>query len=373
MKLCFITYKYPGEHNTTEFVFVKQLVDSIAAMGHECHVLAPFNFIHYKHFAVSKEEYQVGKGKVWVYRPAYLSFSNLRVLGCNLSFWTHKKAVAKAFRMMGCIPDVIYGHFWSSAYEGFKIAKKYHIPLFVASGESDIKRLFSPKADQTEFCDYVSGVICVSNKNKEESIELGLTSSDKCRIIPNAVNNSLFTVMNKNECRDRLGFPQAVFIVIFVGWFNERKGSKRVAEAIKRIKGEPVYSIFIGNGEMTPDCANSLYVGELPHDLIPVYLNAADIFVLPTLQEGCCNAIVEAMSCGLPVISSDLSFNKDILNDNNSVLVDPCNIDEISRAIELLRDDLDKRNRLSEGAIEMSKELTIDQRAKSIMNFIING
>lgn len=106
------------------------------------------------------------------------------------------------------------------------------------------------------------------------------------------------------------------------------------------------------------------------HDELANYLCASDIFVLPTLNEGCCNAIIEALACGLPVVSSNLSFNWDILNDSNSVLVDPNNIEEISCAIKRLKDDKIFRERLSSGAEKTASKLTIQQRAKRILNFI---
>lgn len=370
MNLCFITYKYPGKHNTSDYAFVKQLVDAIAQLGHHCFVLAPFNISHYRKLSESKEEYACGKGKVTVYRPGYLSFSNLHIGKFYPSKWTHKRALKKAFRMLDVRPDAIYGHFWVSAYNGYEYAKTNNIPLFVATGESEIERLFSFPDDQKAFSDYVSGVICVSSKNRDESISLGLTTAEKCAVFPNAVNAELFKKLDKKQCREQLNLPQDAFIIAFVGWFIERKGPQRVAEAIKRIQGKPVYSLFIGKGEQEPHCDNILFKGALPHDQVPLYLNAADVFVLPTLHEGCCNAVVEAMACGLPVVSSNLPFNWDVLDDTNSIMVDPNSIDELADAIRALRDDSLIRSLLAKGALKKAASLSIDKRAKSIMDFI---
>lgn len=370
MNLCFITYKYPGKHNTSDYAFVKQLVDAIAQLGHHCLVVAPFNISHYHKLYVSKEEYACGKGRVTVYRPGYLSFSNFHIGKFYPSKWTHTRALKKAFKMMDVRPDAIYGHFWNSAYDGFEYAKSNHIPLFVATGESEISRMFSFPKDQKAFSDYVSGVVCVSSKNRDESIALGLTTVDKCAVFPNAVNAELFRKMDKHHCREQLGLPQNAFIIAFVGWFIERKGPQRVARAIKQIQGKPVYSLFIGKGEQEPDCDNILFKGALPHEEVSVYLNAADAFVLPTLHEGCCNAVVEAMSCGLPIVSSNLPFNWDVLDDTNSIMVDPNSIDEISNAIIMLYDNRDLLLSLSDGALKKAESLTIDQRAASIVAFM---
>ena len=370
MNLCFITYKYPGKHNTSDYAFVKQLVDAIAQLGHHCFVLAPFNISHYRKLSESKEEYICGKGKVTVYRPGYLSFSNFHIGKFYPSKWTHKRALIKAFRMMEVQPDAIYGHFWNSAYDGYQYAKANNIPLFVATGESEVSKMFTLPTNQREFSDYVSGVVCVSSKNRDESIALGLTTAEKCAIFPNAVNAELFKKLDKKQCREQLGLPQDAFIIAFVGWFIERKGPQRVAKAIKQMQGEPVYSLFIGKGEQTPDCDNILFKGALPHDEVPFYLNAADIFVLPTLHEGCCNAVVEAMACGLPVINSNLPFNWDVLDESNSIMVDPNSIDELADAIRAMRDDSSKRTLLAEGALKKAESLSIDKRAKSIMDFI---
>ena len=92
--------------------------------------------------------------------------------------------------------------------------------------------------------------------------------------------------------------------------------------------------------------------------------------MLPTLAEGCCNAIIEAMACGLPIISSDLQFNDDILNEKNSIRIDSNNIDQIADAIRYLKDNPKVRETMSAASLEKAKELDIKNRAKKIIQFI---
>jgi glycosyltransferase involved in cell wall biosynthesis len=189
-------------------------------------------------------------------------------------------------------------------------------------------------------------------------------------VIPNAIDNKIFRLFDKHKCRKQFGISKDTFIVAFVGWFSERKGSRRVARALSLVnKVKPVYSFFIGEGTEDPVCPNILYKGKVKHDEIPIYLNAADVFVLPTQHEGCCNAIIEAMACGLPIISSDLPFNYDVLNHHNSILINPNNVENIKTAIMSLVMDEKLKNELSKGALETSSHLSITDRAITIISF----
>lgn len=369
MKILVLVEDYPDAKRSA-FPFVKQLVDEFTRQGHIIQVIAPYSITHNKSICKQKKTYRIGDCLVTVYRPLYITLSNLTICGYSLSSCMLQNAFHRGLKMVKEKPDFVYGHFWHSAYGGYKYAHQNRLPLFVASGESEIDFRADDK-QKTDFCNYSSGVICVSTKNKDESISLGLTDESRSVIIPNAIDSRIFKHLNKIECRNRLNLPQEAFIIIFVGWFINRKGVLRVCEAVSGIcMGDKVYSIFIGKGDENPICDNILYKGVVKHKDIPLFLNSADVFVLPTLKEGCCNAIVEAMACGLPIISSDLPFNKDVCDNSNSILVDPNNIEDIKDAIIKLRDNKELRNKLSEGSLKKASALSIDKRASAIIKFI---
>ena len=161
--------------------------------------------------------------------------------------------------------------------------------------------------------------------------------SDRCEInvFPNGIDTGLFEKFTKGEARKKLGIADEYFIVIFIGHFIERKGIGVLVDALNQL--DDVYAIFIGEGPISPDYARTLHKGPVKHEDINIYLSASDVFVLPTKAEGCCNAILEAMASGIPVVSSDLPFNNDILDESCSIRVDVTSSKQIASAINCLK------------------------------------
>lgn len=376
--ICVVTEGYPYKDDY-QFSFVSQLCEEFSRQNITVYVISPQSFLHVllgkeKRHPRYREEFH-GGSPIYVYRPYFLLLP-YRFMKFNDGSFKH--AVSRQFRKIKEKIDVCYGHFWNNAYYISEEAKKNNIPLFVASGEGNfdiLEKIYTSDKYQ-KFSKDVQGVICVSSYCKEFSIKYNLTSPDKCIILPNSIDHKLFHIKDKKELRRIYGIDENSFIVAFVGAFIDRKGSNRLSQAISILneEGLDIKSFFIGSGQgpenLRPTCSGVLYCGGLEHSKLPDYLNMADVFVLPTLNEGCSNAIIEAMACGLPIISSDKPFNHDILNESNSILINPLDIDETAHAISKLYHNFELRQRLSQGALKTSASLSLRERAKKIIHFI---
>ena len=374
MKICVIPSSYPNEDGVGN-TFVEQLVNAWTRMGHKCVVISPLNTFGNKR-AASYKEHEVkhlSTGQtVEVYRPRIWN-RNIPLFSLSTTKWLEQRAIERVIKSNSLSFDAMYCHFFASGINAWHYAHNHSIPLYIATGESTIRPRFQKPCfsfSWEKFRKDTNAVVCVSTKNLEECVSLGYADKEKCRVFPNGANLELFKPLDRHKCRQKLGYSDSDFISITVGEFSHRKGQRRVIEAIDTIREPSVKSLFIGQGEDLPDRDYILFKGRVSHNDLPMYLSAADVFVLPTLREGCCNAIIEAMACGLPIISSDRNFNYDVLNEHNSIMINPDDPSEISSAIKSLFDDETKKLELSDGALQSSKELSIDKRADNIMNYI---
>ena len=379
-RICVIADGYPSDKRVVN-AFVENLINEFVDKGIECTVICPKsinNVIKNRDFVEYRRTRVTTKGNsVTVYTPKFVSASVRKIGPINTAKITaenFKKAAARTFKKLFVKEkfDAIYAHFiFPSAITANYLSKKYNIPAFFAYGENgtySIDRLGD--AETQKRLDNISGIIAVSSENKNVLIKHSIASESKIIVAPNSINSSLFYKKDKFEARKKLGFPLDDFIVGFVGRMLEVKGPLRLSKALEQLDDPNVSCFFIGEGPQIPQYGRILHKGQVQHSELVDFLNAADVFVLPTLAEGCCNAIVEALACGLPVVSANLPFNDDILNDDNSIRVDPNNIDEIARAIACLRDNTQKREQLSGGAIKTSQGLNIDARANKILEFM---
>ena len=376
-KLCVISSYYPSETDPY-YVFVGELIEQFADMGIECHVISPVSNMEKKHRGITRVERTKNGSIIHVYCPPFTVFPSRSIFGWKtyrLTVESKRKAILKVYRECVKDCDAIYSHFIESGVQAALLSNNIGKPAFVAVGESVIT---AKKLDYTLYKNIlhtqIKGVIAVSTELKNQIYEEDIFPRDvPLAVFPNGIDLTIFYPRGRKLCRDKLGIKDEDYVISFVGGFIKRKGLDLLQQAVARHKEWKCILIGSGDLQVTLEQEQIVFCGRVSHDKIPDYICAADVFVLPTKAEGCCNAIIEALACGLPVVSSDRDFNYDILPKEYSLLVNPDSVDEIEDALCKLYEDTKLRTAFSERSIDAGRELSIVTRAHKIKEFMENN
>ncbi len=161
--------------------------------------------------------------------------------------------------------------------------------------------------------------------------------------------------------------------ILFVGRLVESKGIGDLLEAVATLEGEQaVHLVGTGQRDWVRDRAAALGLedavvchGEIPHPELPAYYTAADVFCLPSHRESFGMANVEAMACGLPVVTSDLEGIRSYLaNGENGLLAQVRDPQDLADKLEMVLESPALRSRLGERAREDVQDLTWTERAQ---------
>jgi glycosyltransferase-like protein len=176
--------------------------------------------------------------------------------------------------------------------------------------------------------------VCVSKAVAHELAHgWGITAT----VIPNGVDADRFeraaaddpaAVAARRQWREQLGGDP---LVVTVGGIEPRKGSLDLLEAIHRLRtARPDVRLAVAGGETLFDyrsyratfdarcaevCAPVEVLGPLPHDELPSFVAAADVFAFPSTKEGFGLAAMEALAAGVPVVTRDLPVLREVFGD----------------------------------------------------------
>lgn len=171
-------------------------------------------------------------------------------------------------------------------------------------------------------------VFTVSDSLRRFALGLGV-DPQRVEVVPNGVDSGRFIPVDRSEARARLGVPPESRVLVTVGSLIERKGFHRVIDCLPALRREFPDLLYLIVGGTSPEenwrarleqqvdrlglRAHVRFLGVIMPDELRHPLSAADVFVLATSREGWANVLLEAMACGLPVVTTDVGGNAEVV------------------------------------------------------------
>ena len=342
MKILILSHMYPNKSNPVGGIFIHNYAKALFKAGCEVEVVSPIPFSpRILWFNTKWKKYgDVPRfdiiDKIPVYYPRYIRLPGKWFHW--VSSYTMYSGIVKTISNIveDFKPDILHTHTATpDGYAGLLLRKKFNFSVVCSFRGDDINsypfydsltmKLTKRVISQTD------QLVAVSNalKLKAESFA---TPKNKIQVIYNGCNikNFVFNLESRIIVREKLGIPLDSKVLIFVGNLLKSKGIDELMSAFILLskKHTNLHLLIIGNGpeyQYIKDQAlkNGLQdkihlAGAQPHNKIPDFLSAGDIFVLPSYNEGLPNAVLEAMACSRPVVATKVGGIPEAVRDGET-------------------------------------------------------
>ncbi|MDY6862825.1 MAG: glycosyltransferase [Thermodesulfobacteriota bacterium] len=382
-KICFITNAYPDYEGHYRGNFVKNLALSLMEKNFSIFIVTPRV---YKNKKINKKPSSGEK----IYRFPYLSGNKLLIEYEKIPYFRMVTYFISGF--FSCIYAIkkeksvlIHAH-WviPTGLLAVLVNLFFRLPVIIHVRGSDI-HTFGRK---NSFLSFLSRftlkkavlIVTPSQKLKKLLMENFRVPQDKIKVIINGIDTKRFSPGDSpEESKEKLGLPVNKRIILFVGGIVKIKGLDYMVSAAQKIvkTHKDLLFVLVGKGEYQ----NKLYddiekkglipffllAGEKSTGEIPLWLNAAHIFLLPSLNEGMPNSVLEALSCKVPVVASNVGdIPLYVKNGINGFLVSPENSEDIADKLALLLDDENVYNKIKGNSSLITHDFDSKTKSKEI-------
>lgn len=221
-------------------------------------------------------------------------------------------------------------------------------------------------------------VVAVSTHTAQDVAHFLKVSPQQITVVPNGVETccQVLEPAARTAIRQQYAPSPDAICLLNVGSTHQRKNILTVLQTVKQLRdqGLPVY-LWRTGGQFTPDQQafiqehqlepQMIHLGNPDKEMLVKIYNAADILLAPSLYEGFGLTIVEAMACGLPVITSNISALPEVAGDA-AVLVNPTDVEAISVAVCQIYQDADYRQALVERGLARVKLFSWKNTAEQV-------
>lgn len=223
-----------------------------------------------------------------------------------------------------------------------------------------------------KFCSHFTDKLITINKEDYERAKNKLKAKEVHYVPGVGIDLTRFGYLQTDRFSKRreIGVPEDAFMLLSVGELNSNKNHQVIVKALAQLKNPKIHYVIAGLGdkkEYLLELAKSLGVAEQLH--LVGYRNdiselncSADVFCFPSMREGLGLAAIEAMACGLPLITSNMHGINDYSIDSvTGYKCDACDILGFSSAIKKLYDDCYLRMEMGQKNVQFAKKYDIYQ------------
>jgi teichuronic acid biosynthesis glycosyltransferase TuaC len=264
-----------------------------------------------------------------VYHPRFLSVPGLlrQFDGWSMalaSFWLLRRLKRQGARL-------IDAHFtFPDGEAAIRLGRWLGLPVTITLRGTEVPHCKNPvlRPRLARTLKAASWVFSVSDSLRRLAIELG-AAVEKTEVVGNGVDTTRFHPVDRAAARSRYGIPENAHVLVSVGALVERKGMHRVIDCLPALikRHADLHYVIVGGGSPEGDNRAELtaqvarlgladrvhFLGALPPEELKWPLSASDVFVLATRNEGWANVFLEAMACGLPVVTTDVGGNAEVV------------------------------------------------------------